>query len=74
MIFLSDVLPQYCPMCGEPKAENLAWEEANYGPFFEGASISCACGAHFQYVPRVALLAAGKPWGDLHHYVGDEEA
>ncbi len=72
MIFLSDVLPNYCPMCRDPKAENLAWEDANHAPFFAGESIACACGAHYQYVPRAALLAAGKPWGDLHHYVKDE--
>ncbi len=73
MIFLSDVLPNYCPMCGQPKAENLAWEDANHTPFFAGESISCSCGAHYQYVPRDALLAAGAPWGDLHHYVKDEK-
>lgn len=71
MIFLSDVLPHYCPMCAEPKAENLAWEDANYAPFMAGESISCICGAHYQYVPRAALIEAGKPWGDLHHYVKD---
>lgn len=71
MIFLSDVLPNFCPMCGEAKADNLAWEDANQEPFFGGASIACACGAHYQYVPRSALLAAGQPWGDLHHYVHD---
>lgn len=71
MIFLSDVLPNFCPVCGESKAENLAWEDANQAPFMAGESISCACGAHYQYVPRVALLAAGRPWGDLHHYIKD---
>lgn len=69
MIFLSDVLPKFCPMCGEPKAENLAWEDANEQPFFNGESIACECGVHFQYVPSDALIAAAQPWGDLHRYV-----
>lgn len=68
MLFLSDVLPRFCPMCGEPKGDNLAWEDANAAPFAHGESITCDCGAQYQYVPRAAILEASKPWGDLHHY------
>lgn len=68
MLYLTDTLPKFCPNCG--KKHSADWADANEGDFSAGASLQCACGALFQFVPSEQMVEASKlnQYGDLHRY------
>lgn len=68
MNYLIDNLPNFCPDCG--KAHSNEWAAANASDFSAGASLSCTCGAMFQFMPVVQLIKASRlnPSGDLYRY------
>lgn len=66
-IILASFVIKHCPGCGEPfKMGRMAMSD-----YLHGASVSCDCGVHVQYMydTNIMVKAADEAGGDLSNWV-----
>ncbi len=71
MIAIFDFIPSHCPACGKNIRPYGSFPTADY---LEGASHTCSCGVHYQFIKTESLLEVAEQEGsDMAFYIGRQK-